>query len=233
MQTALLYQCESKRTFPELLYLLSSLINRIFASKPPGWSQYPPSRFMSRTLDTFLDGDLGEPECRPLGFNDLVKAEQDELFVTKDKIAGHLLHILYETAKLYSDSPAAIEILTPLLATIRASKNLAPRAEQIESGLLHRSKARKPLLLQKFKAVPIAQLTPELNDGPDREGRQRQRITRAYKREFKGAKRELKRDSAFLSQQKLQMRLDADQKYQERLRQIMGSISSTSDKRQK
>lgn len=233
MQTALLYQCESKRTFPELLYLLASLINRLFAPKALTWSQYPTSRFMSRTLDDFLDGSLGNLECCPVGFDDLLRAEQDELFLTREKVAGHLLHLFYEAAKLYSGSPASAEILTPLLASLRANKAVPSKAEQIESGLFQRSKARRPLLLQKFKAVPIAQLTPELNDGADRESRQRQRITRAYKREFKGAKRELKRDSAFLSQQKLRMRLEADQKYQERIRQVMGSISSTAGRNQK
>ncbi|PJF18690.1 hypothetical protein PSACC_01494 [Paramicrosporidium saccamoebae] len=225
MQTMLNYQKVSKRLVPELFGLLGPLLTLCFGLKRSGWSQYSEDRYMSRSVHDLLGQELTSvPSARAISFEDLNNAEDGQL--SKEMVTSFLLHILTEAVEIYKDNVAAPELFIPLLQTLKCCPTTAAVAQPLLEVIKSKQEARKPLQLQKSKPIAIPQLIPDLDDGPSREEREQNMLKRQYKRELKGAKKELKKDSAFLAQQKLQMRLEADRKYQDRQRQILGSISN-------
>lgn len=82
------------------------------------------------------------------------------------------------------------------------------------------SSSRKPLLLQKHKPIPIATFIPKFDEGynpnrkfdPDTERAEASKLKSLYKKEKKGAIRELRKDNKFLASedQKLKAIKDAD-----------------------
>lgn len=232
IQTCLTYTAESKRFFPEALSLLHACASLALAQPPntdnTAWTPYPATRFMSKPIYEFLTTPYTMDESvqvRPMSFRDLIAAKD----VSKSATVGFLLYLIRATALQYKESAAAPELLGPFLELLKqtSSSSLVADVEGIIESALS---CRRPLQMLKKKATPIPSLVPDLDDGraQTREEREHRHLQRAYKRELKGAKRELKRDSAFLAQQKLQMRLEADRKYNERIRQLVGSIANES-----
>lgn len=89
------------------------------------------------------------------------------------------------------------------------------------SRMLHfSSSARKPLLLQAHKPIPIATFIPKFDEGfnpnrkfdPDTERAEASKVRALYKKEKKGAIRELRKDNRFLAgeEQKIKQVKDAE-----------------------
>lgn len=230
IQTCLTYTAESKRFFPEVLSLLHALTSLALTQKSSAdnaiWSPYPAARFMSKSVHEFLIATYATDETlqvRPVVFKDLVTAES----VSKSAIVGFLLYLVRATALQYKDNIAAPEILEPFLKILEP-QNPSDVLVDVKSIIEAALASREPLQMLKKKTLPILSLVPDLDGDKSqtREEREHQRLQRAYKRELKGAKRELRRDSTFLAQQRLKMRLEEDRKYNERIRQIMGTIAN-------
>lgn len=247
VQTLLHYQREAARYLPDMFVLLFPLLCKAFnlaisPSQTGGqWCPLPQSRFMSRSVHQFLAGEeetmMGQGarchplerlgEVRPISLEDLLRAEEEEAFPSREAIAGFLLYTTREACTLYTaTNDAAPELLSPLLDALAGHALCQPIVAPLRAAVDAKRRSRPALRCQTFRAMAIPQLMPDLDNSTNREERERTRIRKTYKREFKGAKRELKRDSAFLSRLKLDERLEADRKYQERMRQIVGSIAN-------
>jgi hypothetical protein len=227
IQSLLVYQKDSNHICPEIFALLAPLLGKVFALPTNKYSSFPSDRFMSRSVHEFLTGNpVTTVEVRAISHKDLVMVSEDEEYLSKEMVASFLIHLVQEATHIYQDSVAAPELLLPLLTGLGSNPITESIIKPLESMIIEKQKKRIPLFLQQFKAISIPQLTPDLDDGPSREERQKCMLQRTYRRELKGAKRELRRDGAFLAQQKLQMRMENDRKYQERIRQIVGTISN-------
>lgn len=228
IQTLTQYQRASKRFVPEMFSLLGSLLLKCCSGLCElSSSQYTPDRFMSQSVHEFLVGSAQMPsEVRSIGFKDLLGVFEDEDYLTIQLFESFLLNTLQTCVHLYQDNIAAPEIFLPLLDPLCKISSTSNFAQPLRNLIEGKKVARVPLLFQKFKPISIPQLNPELDDKPTREEREVKRLHRVHKREMKGAKKELQKDSAFLARHKLNVRLEADRKYQERQRQIMGTISN-------
>ncbi len=241
LQTALAFQGESRRSCPEVfsffIPLLVKFHSRLGTTGRPTTSPFPADRLMSRTVHDFITDAAGEDAPIAAGaplrvsFEHLYSAFEDESAFSRELLASHLASVAIECRNVYGNSPCAVELLDPI-ASILATCNspiacefVAPRAAD-GSPLPPQSGGRRPIMLQTFKPTALPQLVPDLDDGMTKEEKASRRISRSYKRELKGAKRELKRDSAFLLQEKLKRRLEDDKRYAERMRQIVGSIAN-------
>lgn len=233
MQTILYCQRDSRRYSPEMISLLAPLLFKTFSVMPAVWSPYPHHRFMSKSVNAFLSTEMSQlGELRGITFDDLAQAEEDEDYLTKEMFAGMLVKLLQDSVQLYEALIAAPEIFLPLLNVVQQATLISDISTVLKSKVENRHAHRAPLMMQKFKPIAIPQLTPDLGDVQSREEKEQKMLKQSYKRELKGAKRELKRDSAFLARHKLEAKLVADQKYQERMRQIMGSISNEGNKQE-
>ncbi|KAI8811170.1 nucleolar protein 14 [Cladochytrium replicatum] len=90
--------------------------------------------------------------------------------------------------------------------------------------------SRRPLQLQKRKAVPIATYMPKFNEkySIDKKAKraQDQKLRAEYKKEHKGAVRELRKDAAFRARQTISQRMQKDAAYTARLNQKFGQLGN-------
>ena len=194
-----------------LLFLMQTCLSYLKDSK-----RVMPS-FISSLLKLIPQKLDGEP--RAITFEEAIKTEE----LTPEDLNAHLSFLLSECKSIYGAEPFFVETFAPFLPLL--PKSLKSSFKNAMSSLW---KTRVPLTLYKKKALSLPMLTPDLSHEGTREERETSRLQKALKREQKGAKRELRRDSAFMSQQKLDQRLESDRKYQERLRQVMGTIANDS-----
>jgi hypothetical protein len=97
------------------------------------------------------------------------------------------------------------------------------------------SRMRRPLEMQTHKAIPIPQYAPkfeaEYSRGkrvdPDAERNEAAKIKALYKKERKGAIRELRKDAKFLAVERNKERKEKDVEYEKRMRSVVGSITTT------
>lgn len=88
------------------------------------------------------------------------------------------------------------------------------------------STQRKPLLLQHHKPIPIATFIPKFDEGfnpnrrfdPDTERAEQQKVKALYKKEKKGAIRELRKDNRFLAGEEVKRKAEADAVYSKKVR---------------
>ncbi|KAF1946249.1 nucleolar protein-like protein 14 [Clathrospora elynae] len=143
---------------------------------------------------------------------------------------AHAKNIL-TAAELWSTSPAFIEIFTPLLAPLR-SANQASTLQNLRARLsLARSK-RRPLLLHNHRPLPITMKVPkfEVSYDPnkhydaDKEKAESIRLQKEYRRERKGAMRELRKDSNFIARESLKEKKEKDKAYETKYRRLVAEI---------
>ncbi len=93
--------------------------------------------------------------------------------------------------------------------------------------------ARQPLQLQAHKPIPIPTYIPKFetssssylrHQDPDHERNEAAKLRNQYKKERKGAIRELRKDAKFLAGVQQQKQKDKDRAYNESMRRVYGSI---------
>jgi nucleolar protein 14 len=93
--------------------------------------------------------------------------------------------------------------------------------------------ARQPLALQAHKPIPIPSYTPRFEEGysfnkhydPDAERNSAAKLKALYKKERKGAIRELRKDNKFLAGEKAREQSATDAAYTAKMRRVEGAIN--------
>jgi nucleolar protein 14 len=117
---------------------------------------------------------------------------------------------------------------------LRISQQVKADCESALSKNLKLQKlARRPLLLQSHKPIPIATYAPKFSSNsssyihaydPDRERAAANKLRREYKQERKGALRELRKDARFLAREKQDRQAERDAAYNLSMKRALGSI---------
>jgi nucleolar protein 14 len=93
--------------------------------------------------------------------------------------------------------------------------------------------ARRPLLLQAHKPIPIPTYIPKFETSsssylrrqdPDHERNEAAKLRNQYKQERKGAIRELRKDARFLAGIEQKKQKEKDMAYNDRMKRVFGSI---------
>ena len=85
--------------------------------------------------------------------------------------------------------------------------------------------SRRPLVLQAHKPIPIATYIPKFDEGynpnrrfdPDTERAEQSKLKALYKKEKKGAIRELRKDNKFLAGEEVKRKAEADATYNKKV----------------
>lgn len=87
-------------------------------------------------------------------------------------------------------------------------------------------------MLQSHKPIPLATYAPKFDEGysyrrrhdPDSERNAAAKLRAEYKKEHKGAMRELRKDSRFLGEEQTRRQLETEAAYKGRIAKVHGSI---------
>ncbi|CAG8528317.1 11595_t:CDS:10, partial [Ambispora leptoticha] len=248
------YQTLSKRVFPEVLnYLYASLVNlappETFTSidSIPGY--FPIKEFFIPTLQI---KDAKEVEPRKLNFSELLgnPINKDELYgyFKNDSFSvsalSACLDLILQYAKIYNSKSAFIELFTPSLTILnqfpeekfstKLQTELKSTKDALRRLLIFANEARRPLELQYHKPIPLATYIPKFEEtysverksAKTREQAQLNKLKAQYKKERKGAIRELRKDSQFIAREKLSKIKERDAAYKKKIGGIMSILEA-------
>ncbi|KAF1959093.1 Nop14-like protein [Byssothecium circinans] len=145
-------------------------------------------------------------------------------------LTSHVQNILI-AATLWSNTPSFIEIFTPLLQpllTVSQKPTHQRLTILIQNARLH----RRPQVLHNHRALPIKSNIPKFEEtfdptkhyDPDKERAEAAKLRKEYRREKKGAMRELRKDANFIARERLREKKEKDRKYEEKERRIIAEI---------
>ncbi|RKP37078.1 nucleolar protein 14 [Dimargaris cristalligena] len=157
-------------------------------------------------------------------------------------ILGTTVQLLVISARTYMAFPSFIELFSPIVNHLRLlpAASLSPSVMKVIQNarttlgnfLQQHFDRRQPLQLQKHKAVPIPSYLPKFQENynldrsydPDRARAEHKRLQRVYKKEMRGAIRELRKDTDFIQTERLKEAKQADTDYKRRIGGIVGSL---------
>ncbi|XP_053407134.1 nucleolar protein 14-like [Mercenaria mercenaria] len=149
--------------------------------------------------------------------------------------------LLSEYRKLYCDLSSFKEIFTPVLYMChKLPKHKYPTELQNMINDFTASceepcnRKKAPLVMQKKKPKPLKMFEPKVEEKFDgrkkgrrgtRDFNEKQKMIHKYKKEMKGAVRELKKDTRFLARQKLHETMEKDFERKRKVKEIMGGLA--------
>ncbi|KAL7853215.1 hypothetical protein AOLI_G00200590 [Acnodon oligacanthus] len=238
----------SQRFFPELInFLLGLLHMAVPVDTCTGYLVVPPFRQRGKASELLLlnDAEASNSWSRkaiPLTSVHRVTASTD---LEKDHYRLSVLHTCLDLVKrctlLYRDLPSYDQIFQPVRTLL--AKHLPVQSYPSSLQELHREilealpetpSKRAPLVFAKKKPIPLKLLEPKIvqvldygkKRGNTKEERERERLKHKYKKEFKGALRELRKDTRFLAQAKLSDIMSRDAERKRKVRELYGSLAT-------
>ncbi|XP_052770392.1 nucleolar protein 14-like isoform X2 [Mya arenaria] len=241
------YVSLSKRYIPEVVNFLHGLLFYASNKKPNKLADVrPPFRPVGGNINLLqVASKTDKLETIKWSLQTMMTPEVDiEMYNTdqfKLTAINTTLGLLLEFSKMYKDLMTFREIFEPVvsmckcLPTDNYPESIQTRIELLVSQCEeYSSKSRQPLAMQKKKPKPLKMFEPKVEEKFDgrKKGRrgtkdfnEKQKLLHKYKKEMKGAARELKKDTRFLAREKLRDQMSKDEARKRRVREIMGGLA--------
>ncbi len=193
---------------------------------------------------------LRPSDCRRSTLSSAVPAaELDELKVALFSTA--LALVAEAGLRLWPDKAALVETLAPCRAVLKhlRSATTAARAQlpepvhqavdrlaaQLDAAAKRAETARRPLELHHHRPLAIRTFVPRFEDAfdpdkhydPNRERAEAAKLQAEFKRERKGALRELRKDAGFLQREKLKLKKARDAAYEKKFKRLVSEIQGS------
>lgn len=151
--------------------------------------------------------------------------------LSSSQLSPHIAN-LYTMADLWAAKSAFVQIFAP--AFLKALKPLSqPKALSHLRILLSQARLRRrPLELHHHRPQAIRSSIPKFEEGfnpdkhydPDRERAEASKLRKEYKREKKGAVRELRKDANFMAREQLKDKRERDAEYEKKYKRLISEI---------
>ncbi|KAF2218044.1 hypothetical protein CERZMDRAFT_6600, partial [Cercospora zeae-maydis SCOH1-5] len=145
-------------------------------------------------------------------------------------------------ADLWKEKSAFIEIFSPVLPILERIgqkphfKDLNAKTPHRNISILIRQSrtARRPLELHHHRPQPIRTSIPKFEENfnpdkhydPDKERSEANKLKKEYKRERKGALRELRKDANFVAREQLRDKRERDAEYEKKYRRLIAEVQN-------
>ncbi|XP_077594125.1 nucleolar protein 14 isoform X2 [Stigmatopora nigra] len=243
---ALDYVSFSKRFVPELINFLSGVLHLAVQDKTTaGYIVIPPFKKMGKHNSLLVPTN---PESLK-SWNRKTLPLSGMLNLKNDIDADHYrlscmstcMELLKSCSLLYKDLASYTYIFQPIktLLSQHISANSLPeslRALQVEilEVLGGTPQGHGPLVFDKKKPVPLKLYTPKIVEvleygkklGVTKEEKEDHRLRHKYKKEFKGALREIRKDTRFLASEKLKDTMSRDAERKKKVKELFGSLAT-------
>lgn len=242
------YVSFSKRFLPELINFLAGTLHLAVQDKTSlGYTVVPPFRLAGKCSDLLVLSD--SESCKSWSKKNLPLSSTQHLDLKSDLDKDHhrlmclstCLDLVKRCCLLYKDLMSFSSIFQPIRVLL--SKHLTAQAlpellQGLHSEILETISsapvAHSRLVLDKKKPIPLKLLTPKIVEildygkkrGSTREEKEKERLKHKYKKEFKGALREIRKDSRFLAREKLNEVMSRDEERKRKVKELFGSLAT-------
>ena len=227
------YVSMSRRLVPELLTTLHGLIYVASAenkTRPP-----PPCKG-----GNYLVLKTSSTDVTKLSLSEAnsVKEMDDNFKVT---VLTSTLTIIIKLLKLYRDTPSSFELFEPMLAPLSCVKSsnypthTSDMLSQVQDSIRCLKKKKTPVVKPSKKTPMLKMLEPKIEDDFDpfvkkREGKKDvlevQKMKHKLKQEKKGARKEIRQDTAFLASQRMREQRQKDEDRQAKTKALFASLAN-------
>uniref|UniRef100_A0A3B4EKC5 Nucleolar protein 14 n=1 Tax=Pygocentrus nattereri TaxID=42514 RepID=A0A3B4EKC5_PYGNA len=240
----------SQRFVPELInFLLGLLHMAVPADTCTGYSVVPPFKQQGKASKLLLlsDAEASNSWSRkaiPLTSVHRVTAIRFMMVIVscfRLSVLHTCLDLVKRCTLLYRQLPSYVQIFQPVRTLL--AKHLPVQSYPSSLQELHREileaipetpSKHAPLVFEKKKPIPLKLLEPKIvqvldygkKRGNTKEERERERLKHKYKKEFKGALRELRKDTRFLAQAKLSDIMSRDAERKRKVKELYGSLAT-------
>ena len=140
---------------------------------------------------------------------------------------------LKEATRLWKDKSAFYEIFSSSLPILQSlGKAFEKDSIELQALLTNATFSRRPLELHHHRPLPIKTHIPKFEESfdpnkhydPDKDRAEAARLRKEYKRERKGALRELRKDAHFIAREQLKEKKERDRRYEDKYRKLVAEI---------
>lgn len=241
---ALQFVSLSKRLFPELLNFLLGLLHLTVPDKSStGYTVVSPFRQQGKNSNLLVLTDPNASHSwnrKPmsLGTAHRSPAERDHFRLS---LVDSCLDLVKRCTSLYKDLPSYGHIFQPIRTLLlkHLPVELYPACTQdlhreILDAIPEKPSQHAPLVFKKKKPIPLKLFTPKIvqildygkKRGNTKEEKEHERLKHKYKREFKGALREIRKDTRFLAREKLGDIMSRDAERKRKVKELFGSLAN-------
>ncbi|PWY71462.1 Nop14-like protein [Aspergillus heteromorphus CBS 117.55] len=248
------YQTVSKRYMPEFINFTLNTLCHLSPKEPSESLGYFPSRSPATSLRLTSSKPVSSRKLQFWDMTDLssttttttttITTTHEE---TKLSLITTLATLLGTASDLWTDKSAYTEVFEPVQKVLnhltRSCKGkISPAARQILQATLDKitgqlpqaRAARRPLLLHNHRPLAIKTAIPKFEESfnpnkhydPDRERAESNRLKAEYKRERKGAMRELRKDANFIAREKLREKKERDAEYEKKYKRLVAEVQN-------
>lgn len=144
---------------------------------------------------------------------------------------AHLENVI-AMANLWKDKTAFTEIFQPFVTTLSKSGAAKKDVQHLKILLSQARLHRRPLALHNHKPLSIRTSIPKFEEAfnpdkhydPDKERSDAAKLQKEYKRERKGALRELRKDANFIAREQLREKRERDAAYEKKYKRLVAEI---------
>ncbi|GAD92660.1 rRNA maturation protein (Nop14), putative [Paecilomyces variotii No. 5] len=247
------YQDLSKRYIPEFVNYALNALCVLSPTEPKSKLGFFPSRQLSQSLRLVPKKTT---KIRQLKFWDIVEADQSQNSTEELKLSiiATFISLLDTAANMWTDRTAFREIFEQIQRVLehvqKSCSNKVPVAVQdrvqtlidkLDNLISQATLKRRPLLLHNHRPLAIKTSIPKFEENfnpdrhydPDRERAESNRLKAEYKREKKGAMRELRKDANFIAREQLREKKERDAAYEKKYRRLIAEIQGEEGKESK
>ena len=238
------YQKLSKRYVPEVVNFIE---NTLCVLAPTKMSNLP-GNFPSHEPKNSVRIESASESPRRLAFYDCVPEDKtsDEEESLKLALLDTNLKLLDGAADTWTGKAAFPEVFTPALQVIQHLSNkkncshlpsdtrisITKLSQKLTRMLKLTTLSRRPLELHHHRPLAIKTSIPKFEDSynpdkhydPDRERNESAKLRKEYKREKKGAIRELRKDANIIARESLREKKERDAAYEKKFKRLVAEI---------
>ncbi|CAB4024945.1 Nucleolar 14, partial [Paramuricea clavata] len=233
----------SKRYVAEVINYLIGILYLSSEKTGPVGKLFPPFKSRSKYKDILkIDSDVDlSYEPKPVSLNKIFTSDVQDNDCSRYTAIYTCLVVLKKFVTLYADQVAFPEIFEPAVHHMKRMRtsNYPIRIQNLHADILETITShvttRQPLALQTRRPTPIQMFEPKFDEhyevkrkhsSGNKHINERQKLRYKHKKEFKGALREIRKDSQFLARQQLQEQLQRDAERAQKTKEIQAMLSN-------
>ncbi|MBN3322136.1 NOP14 protein, partial [Atractosteus spatula] len=242
------YVSLSQRFVPELINFLLGILHLAVPDKTSlGYAVVPPFKAKGRSSDLLVVKNEKAAEVWKLKQQPLSAVQglkfKDSLEIDHFKFSSlaTCLDLVKRCTSLYKSLPSFSKVFQPIgtllmkhLPVENYPSHLQALHQDILEAINSTPTSHVPLVFEKKKPVPLKLYTPKIVEvldygkkrGCTKQERERERLKHKYKKEFKGALREIRKDTRFLAREKLSEVMARDSERKRKVKELFGSLAT-------
>ncbi|KAL4813364.1 nucleolar protein 14 [Aspergillus spinulosporus] len=252
---ALQYQTISKRYMPEFLNYVLNALCILSPGEPPSKLGSFPLRQPTEPLRLRPSKPLNTRKLQFLDISARSELDSDDLKLSLITTLSSLLNTASDlwssksaSVEIFNQAQAVLQHVsrscvnlnkkaknakTPLIP-VAALDTLQATLDKLSTVLTQSRLTRRPLLLHNHRPLAVKTAIPKFEDSfnpdkhydPNRERAEVNRLKAEYKRERKGAMRELRKDANFIAREKLREKKERDAEYERKYKKLVAEVQN-------